>query len=128
MILVDTSVWIDHFRIRANHLVDLATRDQLCMHAFVVGELASGHLANRASTLTDLKAIPHILPADDEEVLTLIETHKFMGRGLGYVDLHLLASAKLNSVEIWTRDRRMLQAAADLKIAHIPESSSGFSS
>jgi predicted nucleic acid-binding protein len=128
MILVDTSVWIDHFRIKADHLVDLATRDELCMHAFVVVELASGHLANRTSTLAYLKAVPHILPAGDEEVLTLIETQKLMGRGLGYVDLHLLASAKLNSVRIWTRDRRMLQAAVDLEIAHTPESGSGFSS
>jgi hypothetical protein len=127
MILIDTSIWIDHFRVRIDHLLHLAQQDELCIHPFVIGELASGRLGNRKQTLADLHEIPRVLVAQENEVLLLIETYKLMGRGLGYVDLHLIASAKLNQVKIWTRDKRMKLAAHDLKIAHRLTEESGLS-
>ena len=127
MILIDTSIWIDHFRARIDHLLYLAQQDELCIHPFVIGEVASGHLGNRKQTLANLHEIPRVLVAQEDEMLLLIETHKLMGRGLGYVDLHLIASAKLNQVKIWTRDKRMKQAAHDLQIAHRTSSESGLS-
>ena len=81
------------------------------IHPLVIGELACGNLADRKHTLEDLKALPRVIVASDEEVLVFIENHHLAGTGLGIVDLHLLASAHLSGVRIWSADRA-LQAAA----------------
>lgn len=114
MILVDTSVWIDHLRGGDERLVTLLNSGQVLMHPFVIGELACGNLRNRKEVLTLLKDLPKAPIATDNEVLFFIERHALMGRGIGYVDAHFLAAATLNeSPRLWTRDKR-LRATADL--------------
>ena len=113
MILVDTSVWIDHLRSGDSELVALLNNSQVLMHPFVLGELACGNLHNRAEVLVLLRDLPQADMASDEEVLFFIEEQELMGRGIGYVDAHLLAAAMLvGSVSIWTQDKR-LRAVAD---------------
>ena len=114
--LVDTSVWVDHLRRRNATLVALLEQTQVWTHAFVVGELACGNLAQRDKVLTALAALPHAPIASHDEVLALLETHRLMGRGLGWVDVHLLASAKLAKVPFWTLDKRLAAVATALQL------------
>ena len=111
MILPDTSVWIDHFR-RGNSKMTAMLRDNsvLC-HAMVIGELACGNLRARSSTIDDLSRLPRVMLVDDLEVLQFIERQKLMGLGLGWVDVHLLASAVLDGSPLWSLDKA-LQASA----------------
>lgn len=112
--LVDTSVWIDHFR-RSNHdLEHLLDEGAVLTHPFVIGELACGSLARRSEVLDLLRALPTALVATPDEVHTLIERHRLFGTGLGWVDVNLLASAKLSGQSLWTKDRRLHGAAARL--------------
>ena len=92
MILVDTSIWIDHLRVGEEGLVTLLNSTQVLCHPFVVGELACGNLRNRDEALTLLSELPRIAVATDAEVLYYIEQHGLMGRGIGYIDAHLLAA------------------------------------
>ena len=113
MILVDTSVWIDHLRTGDDKLVQQLNSSNVLMHPFVLGELACGNLSNRKEILTLLKDLPKSSVATDNEVLFFIEQHKLMGRGIGYTDTHLLAAVALNgSARLWTRDKR-LRAVCD---------------
>lgn len=113
MILVDTSVWIDHLRAGDSELVALLNGSRVLMHPFVLGELACGNLHNRAEMLALLRDLPRSDIATDEEVLFFIEEQELMGRGIGYVDAHLLAAAMLaESARLWTRDKR-LRAVSD---------------
>ena len=107
MILVDTSVWVDHLRSGDAQLVDLLERNAVVMHSFVVGEIACGSLADRALTLELLQHLPMAVVADSDEVLGYIERHRLHGKGIGYVDVHLLASAALGGTKLWTRDNRL---------------------
>jgi predicted nucleic acid-binding protein len=111
VILVDTSVWIDHLRRGNADLAAALEHDLVVCHPFVIGELACGNLANRAELLALLAKLPTVPVATDTEVLTLIERRRLMGRGLGYVDAHLLASAAIGSVTLWTLDARLAQMA-----------------
>ena len=118
MILVDTSVWIDHLRVGEEGLVALLNSSRVMVHPFVVGELACGNLRNRAEVLTLLKELPQAPIATDEEVLFFIERHALMGRGIGYVDAHLLAAVSLaDAALLWTRDKRLLAVSKFLNIA-----------
>lgn len=115
MILVDTSVWIDHFRRGDSQLASLLENGKVIMHPFVLGEIACGNLRNRKSVLTLLDRLPRAPSATDSEVRLFIEGKALMGRGLGYVDVHLLASAVLASrAGFVTRDRRLAAAATEL--------------
>lgn len=119
MILVDTSVWIDHLRAGDAELVALLNGSQVLMHPFVLGELACGNVRNRAEVLALLKDLPQAVLASDEEMLFFIERHAFMGRGIGYVDAHLLAAVTLSSVtKIWTRDKHLRTVADALALAY----------
>jgi len=119
MILVDTSVWVDHLRASDSTLVRLLGSNQVLIHPFVVGELACGNLRNRTEVLNLLQDLPQATVATDREVLFLIGHHELMGRGIGYVDAHLLASVTLNSpAGLWTRDRRLRMAAETLNLAY----------
>lgn len=118
MILVDTSVWVYHLRQGDAALADTLQQGQVAMHPFVVGELACGGLRDRAELLGLLQALPALTVATYEEVLIFIEAHALMGRGLGYVDVHLLAAARLADAPLWTRDKRLASIAADMQIAH----------
>jgi predicted nucleic acid-binding protein len=112
MILVDTSVWVDHFRTGDPKLAVLLNVGQVLVHPFVLGEIALGHLQPRAAILNDLAALPKAVAAQESEVLAFIETQKLFGLGVGYVDAHLMASVRLMAgTALWTRDKRLLSAA-----------------
>ena len=119
MILVDTSVWVDHLRIGDRQLASLLDEASVVMHPFVVGEIALGTLAGRNTVLALLQDLPAAPVADPTEVLMFIERNSMAGRGIGYVDLHLLASASLSTdITLWTRDRRLGGLAQALGCAY----------
>ena len=108
MILVDSSVWVDHLRQGDQRLVSLLNASQVLTHPFVVGELALGSLKNRESILGSLKGLPQAATATDEEVQQFIESNALFGLGIGYIDAHLLAAVRLNAgSQLWTRDKRL---------------------
>lgn len=119
MILADTSIWVDHLGRRFDPvLVTALEADRILMHPFIVGEIALGHLRNRQSLLAVLTKLPAAAVADDEEVLHLINSLDLFGRGLGYVDVHLLAAVRLTpGSALWTRDRRLHRVAESLALA-----------
>ena len=117
MILVDTSVWADHFRAGNRRLGILVDRQQVLGHPFVIGELACGQLPRRAQILADLAHLQAAPLADQEEVLGLIDRHQLMGTGIGWVDAHLLASTLLARGRIWTLDRALWLQARRLGLA-----------
>jgi predicted nucleic acid-binding protein len=116
MILVDTSIWIDHFNKSDNELINLLDSGEVCIHPFIIGELSCGNISNRKEILTLLKALPQVDSALDEEVFTLIENKKLYGIGLGFIDAHLLASALIENITLWTRDKSLKNAALNLSI------------
>ena len=119
MILVDTSVWVDHLRSGDPGLVDLLERAAVVMHPFVVGEIACGNLRDRDSILELLQDLPAAVVADSDEVLQFIERHILHGKGIGYVDVHLLASVTLTEgARVWTRDMKLHLVAAALGCAY----------
>ncbi|OYY27700.1 MAG: VapC toxin family PIN domain ribonuclease [Acidovorax sp. 17-64-282] len=118
MMLVDTSVWIDHLRHGEAELTAALQVGQVDMHPFVVGELACGNLQARAEVLGLLQALPQLQVATDKEVLFFMDAHALMGRGIGYVDMHLLAATRLGAHLLWTRDKRLHAIAAELGLAH----------
>jgi predicted nucleic acid-binding protein len=117
MILVDTSVWIDHLRQGVPLLIDLLAAGKVATHPFVIGELACGNLANRVEILRLLAALPAVKVATHDEVLHLAETRRLHGRGIGWIDMHLVASALLSRTSLWTRDRTLHSVAGTLGIA-----------
>jgi predicted nucleic acid-binding protein len=117
MILVDTSVWVAHLRAGKIGLEQFLNDGQVVCHPLVIGELACGNLKNRAEILTLMQALPAAVQAEHEEVLVFIENHRLMGKGLGYIDMHLLASALLSDVPLWTLDKKLSEIAAKLGIA-----------
>jgi len=119
MILVDTSVWIDHLRDGDDELASLLEAMQVLGHPFVVGEMACGNLSNRAEVLKLMGDLPQAAAASDPEVLYFIDRHRLMGRGIGYVDAHLLAALLLNPpARLWTRDKRLGTIAEQLGLAY----------
>lgn len=117
MILVDTSIWIDHLRGGDRQLVHLLDRGEVAMHPFVVGELLLGSV-KVTKMVDDLNALPKAAVASDGEVLKFIAERKLPGSGIGYVDAHLLAAAALTpETVIWTRDKRLLTVARSLLLA-----------
>lgn len=118
MILVDTSVWVDHLRAGDETLSALLTGSRVLMHPSVLGELACGNLRNRDEVLGLLRDLPRVTVASDEEVLFFIERHTLIARGIGYVDAHLLAAVALDGVaQLWTRDKRLRSVAETLSLA-----------
>lgn len=116
MILVDTSVWIDHFRTANERLKSLLLDQQVLCHRFIVGELACGMLRNRREILANLNALPEAHLVEHEEVMSFLETHRLYGQGVGWVDAHLLASALLTRCAIWSFDKPLRRAAAELNV------------
>lgn len=113
MILVDTSVWVDHLRRGDAQLAALLESAAVIIHPFIIGEIACGSLADRQTVLELLQDLPMATVAEVDEVLGFIERHRLYGKGIGYVDAHLLASVALtDEAALWTRDKR-LHAAAD---------------
>lgn len=116
MVLVDTSVWVDHLRQTDQELSQLLIAGEVACHPFVIGELACGSIPTREAVLASLRALPALPKAEDAEVLAFIDLHHLTGRGLGWVDVHLLASCMLADVPLWTRDKRLAGAAQRLGV------------
>jgi predicted nucleic acid-binding protein len=117
-ILVDTSIWIDHFRRGDSRLEECLDRGDVVIHPFIIGELMLGHLPSIASVIDDLNILPTATVASAEEVLAFIKRHKLAGKGIGYVDAHLLAATALTTeASFWTRDKRLQDAARSLALA-----------
>jgi predicted nucleic acid-binding protein len=118
MILVDTSVWIDHLRTGDAQLSERLNDGRVLIHPFVLGELACGNLGNRETVLSLLENLPTAPLASDDEVLFFIESNKLMGKGIGYIDVHILASVSLtNAGRLWTRDKRLHAVAMSLGVS-----------
>jgi predicted nucleic acid-binding protein len=118
VILVDTSVWIDHFRNNNEVLARLLDIGRVLAHPFVIGELALGNLRNREIILNALQDLPGATIARDDEVLRFIDLHALFGQGIGYIDAHLLAAARMTpDAALWTQDKRLLVAAKRLALA-----------
>ncbi len=119
MILVDTNVWIKHLREPNVELIKQLNIGFVVCHPFIIGELACGNLGNRAEILMLFHALPSTPVVEPSEILDFIENNSLMGRGLGYVDIHLLASAIIGNVVLWTLDRRLHKAASELGVAYL---------
>ena len=118
MILADTSVWVDHLRAGDKALAALLDADMVLAHPFVIGELALGNLRQREIVLNALADLPHASVATDADVLHFIGQHALFGRGIGYIDAHLLAAIKLTAgTELWTHDKRLHGVAVQLGLA-----------
>jgi predicted nucleic acid-binding protein len=118
VILADTSVWVDHLRASDKALVALLDAGMVLAHPFVIGELALGNLRQREIVLKALADLPHASIATDAEVVHFIERHALFGRGIGYIDAHLLAAVQLTAgTELWTNDKRLRGVAAQLGLA-----------
>ena len=118
MILVDTSVWIDHLRAGDKELARLLEQSRVFMHPWVLGEIALGNLRQRQTVIDALRNLPELPCADDAEVLHFIESAGLGGTGIGYVDAQFLAAARLApGTTIWTRDKRLLSIAGHLRLA-----------
>ena len=116
MILVDTSIWIDHLNNANAELIKLLNSSRVCTHPFIIGELSCGNISNRNEILSLLKALPRVEPALEEEVSALIEKRNLYGIGLGFVDINLIASALIHDVKIWTFDKSLMKIAKKLNI------------
>ncbi len=118
MVLVDTSVWISHLRDGNRELANLLNKGDVLCHPLIVGELACGNLKDRSTLISFFQLLPMGIEVDHEEALAFIENNDLMGKGLGYVDTHLAASAVLSRASLWTLDRKLAQAADDLLIRY----------
>ena len=118
MVLVDTSVWVSHLRDGSIGLANLLNDERVLCHPLIVGELACGNLKDRAAILSFFQLLPMSIEAEHEEVLSFIENNRLMGKGMGYVDVHLIAAAILTGVPIWTLDKKLAQAADGLHIKY----------
>ncbi len=115
-VLVDTSVWIDHLRRGNARFAAHLEHGEVESHPFIVGELACGSLRRRDEILSLLGSLPRVVEADHGEVLSLVDSERLSGRGLGWIDVHLLASAMLGGTTLWTLDRRLAQQARKLAV------------
>ena len=116
MVLVDTSIWVTHLSEGSRPLEKLLLDAEVLCHPFIIGELACGNIKNRKEILTLLRSLPMAPTIDLNEFLFYIERNKLMGTGIGFVDVHLLASAQLLEIPLWTSDKRLKSAAVELKI------------
>lgn len=123
MILIDTSVWIDHLRSPDPRVQNLLFEEQVLIHAHVIGEIAVGTFRSRDAILAELTELPRTIVAEDDEVLAFITRNSLHGTGIGYIDAHLLAATRLTrAAKLWTRDKRLAFAAEALHLAYTPES------
>ena len=113
-VLVDTSIWVNHFRLSNPHLESLLDDTEVICHPLIIGELACGNLKNRQEILTLLSSLPMAPEVEYDEALEFIEFNKLMGKGVGFVDVLLLASSRLAALPIWTKDSKLKEAAQRL--------------
>ena len=120
MVLIDTSVWVEHFRKGEIRLGALLNDSRVSCHPFIVGELACGNFRNRSEILSFLGTLPMAISAEHEEVMRFIEKYHLMGKGLGYIDIHLLAAAVLSDIPLWTFDGKLDKACSSMGISYRP--------
>ena len=118
MVLVDTSVWVSHLRKDHPHLKQLLLEENVNCHPLIIGELACGDFRNRDEILSLLTTLPQTKIVEHSEILHFIESKKLMGKGLGLIDMHLLASALITNVPLWTEDKALLAAAGSLNLLY----------
>ena len=118
MVIVDTSIWITHLRQGSRHLTHLLLDAQVRCHPLMVGELACGNIKNRVEFLALLQSLPMVPTVSLEELLYFIDRHTLMGAGIGFVDAHLLASARLSRIPLWTSDKKLRSAATKLEVSY----------
>ena len=118
MVLIDTSIWIDHFRKHNSDLEYLLNEYQAATHPYIIGELACGNFRNRTAILKLIVALPIVPEVSQAEYHHFIERHELFGKGLGFVDIHLLAAAKVSHALLFTRDKSLLSAAAELDVVY----------
>ena len=116
MVLVDTSIWVTHLRQGSRQLEKLLMDAEVMCHPFVIGELACGNLKNRHEIISLLQSLPMALTIEFEEFLFFIDKNQLMGKGIGFVDIHLLASTQLTGIMLWTADKRLRSAADQLEL------------
>lgn len=114
MVLVDTSIWVTHLRQGSRQLEKLLTDAEVMCHPFIIGELACGNLKNRNEIITLLQSLPMASTIAFDELLFFIDRNQLMGKGIGFFDVHLLASAQLTGIPLWTTDKRLKSAADEL--------------
>ena len=117
MILVDTSIWVTHLRQGSRQLEKLLMDAEVMCHPFIIGELACGNLKNRNEIISLLQSLPMASTIEFDEFLFFIDRNQLMGKGIGFVDIHLLASAQLTGVPLWTADKKLKSAANQLDLA-----------
>lgn len=118
MILVDTSVWVNHFRRSDAELARMLVEEEVAVHPFVIGEIAAGNLKHRTEVLDSFALLPRVAVVEENEVHHLLDSRRLWGAGLGWVDLHILAAAKLSGCRIHTADRAMNEIAVRLDVAY----------
>jgi len=118
MVLVDTSIWVTHLRQGSRQLEKLLMDAEVMCHPFIIGELACGNLKNRNEIISLLQSLPMAPTIEFDEFLFFIDRNHLMGKGIGFVDIHLLASARLIGVRLWTADKRLKSAADLLELAY----------
>jgi predicted nucleic acid-binding protein len=119
MVLVDTSVWVNHLQKGNIHLEELLLEGKVVCHPLVIGELACGNIKNRSEILALLQALPKAPAIDLAEYLYFIDQNHLSGTGIGFVDVHLTASAQLSEIPLWTNDKKLKETARKLKIIYI---------
>ena len=118
MILVDSSIWVAHLRDGNVGLENLLIEGNVACHPFIIGELACGNIENRKEIISLLQSLPMALQAEHDEVLQFIDNHRLMGSGLGYIDMHLLASANLTKIPLWTFDKILHNVSLKLALTN----------
>ncbi|MBW2428990.1 MAG: type II toxin-antitoxin system VapC family toxin [Deltaproteobacteria bacterium] len=117
MVLVDTSIWVTHLRQGSRQLESLLMDAEVMCHPFIIGELACGNLRNRSEIISLLQSLPMVPTIEFDEFLFFIDKNRLMGKSIGFVDVHLLASAQLTGIPLWTADKRLKSSADQLKLA-----------
>lgn len=118
MVMVDTSVWIDHLKNNNNQLVELLNENKVFCHPLVIGELACGNIKNRFEILTLLKSLPQTVNISHDDILFFIEENKLMGLGLGYIDIQILRSSILSGIPLWTLDKKLAECSKRFDICY----------
>lgn len=118
MVLVDTSIWVEHLRAEHRGLEALLAEGKVSCHELIIGELACGFIKNRMEILSLLQALPSVIQAEHDEVMRFIDRYRLMGKGLGFIDVHLMASAMLSDTPLWTLDKMLKAESSRLGIAY----------
>ena len=124
MVLVDTSVWINHLKSKNEYLVDLLLKEEALVHPFVIGELACGSMKNRDKIISYLNDLPKSIVPEHEEVIAFLNSKKIFSRGIGWTDVNLLLSSILSKSKLWTLDQRLRAISIELRINYSPLSKS----